>query len=138
MLQLHGDGSFVIFSTNIQYLGWVWIITMHFSTYPIWAKWHIVVPGEGSEKNAYLVAKERTYWNLINFLICYCIDYTCKISGSMALVNILDTEFQYPPFSKYQYCFGQLWPPSQNLYHNWSFSTLECTLERKYWNLLFQ
>ena len=29
-------------------------------------------------------------------LICYCIDGTCQISGSMTLVKTLDIAFQYP------------------------------------------
>ena len=29
-------------------------------------------------------------------LMCYCIDCTCKISGSMTLLKFQDTVFQYP------------------------------------------
>ena len=35
------------------------IKTMHISTYPVGATWHITAPGVGSENIVYLVAKEN-------------------------------------------------------------------------------
>ena len=57
--KLHVDSSFAIFSTKCQYLRWVWILNIHFSTYPVGAKWCIKAPGVGSENIAYLVVTEN-------------------------------------------------------------------------------
>ena len=91
---LHVDGSFAIFSTKSQYPGWVWISTMHVSTYTVRAKWHIMEPGVGSENIVYRVAISRTKTlESYKILMCYCVD--CKISGRMTLGKMWDTVFQY-------------------------------------------
>ena len=52
--------------------------------------------------------------------LCYCVDFTSKTIGNMTLVKILDTAYQYPTGSVYEYFFCQMRSPSQN----WAFSTL--------------
>ena len=74
--------------------------------------------GCGMRKYVYLVPKRTQILESYKMLICYYIDCICNISGSMTLVKIVDTAFQYPRISVYQYRFGQRRPPSQTIYQN--------------------
>ena len=53
-----------------------------------------MAPCVGSENSVYFVATETPNESL-NSLICYWIDCTYKVCGSITLVQILDTAFNY-------------------------------------------